>query len=118
MYNIPVEDRVEMKMQEQLQANDTGFFTRHNDNSVDVQVANSYEDALRYADWEVVSEQGMGENERPILYANYEGARMRERNERRHQRQLEEGVDRLQLEAAMRFVRRNADNSDRVRFFA
>ena len=107
IYNIPVEDRVEMEMQEQLQANDTGFFTRHNDNSVDVQVANSYEDTLRYADWEVVSEQGMGENERPILYANYEGARNRERNERRHQRQLEEGVDRLQLEAAMRFVRRN-----------
>ncbi len=105
IYNIPVEDRVDMGIQEQLQANDTGNFSRQPDNSVDVQVANSYEDTLRYADWEVVSETGLGENERPILYANYEEARTRERIERRRQR--EEGVDRLQLEAAMRFVRRN-----------
>ena len=66
IYNIPVEDRLAMGMQEQLQANDTHFFTRHNDGSVDAQVGNSYEDTLRYADWEVISESGVEKQERKL----------------------------------------------------
>lgn len=109
IYNIPVEDRLEMDLQEQLQANDNQFITSHNDGSVDAQVANSYEDALRYANWEVISEVGVGENETPILYANYEGARMRERNERIARRQARDRLERLQLEEAMEFRRQHPE---------
>ncbi len=103
IYNIPAEAQVEFKLQHQLQANSNPAhtLTRRDDGSIDVQVGNSYEDTIRYAGWNIVSETGVGEDEQPILHANYESARDRERNERRA-RQRERD-----LEEAMAFVRLN-----------
>ena len=101
IYNIPVGAQVEFGLRQQLQANSipAHTLTRREDGSVDVQVANSYEDAIRYAGWNVLSEAGMNEDERPILHANYFSARRRQRDERRARQ-------REQLEWARRTARR------------
>lgn len=107
IYNIPVGAQVEFELQEQLQANSnpSHTLTRRDDGSIDVQVGNSYEDTIRYAGWNMVSETGVGEDEQPILHANYESARDRGRNERRIERRARQRE--RDLEEAMAFVRLN-----------
>ena len=87
IYNIPPEDRVRLGLLEQTQANDTPFFGRHDIHNeggwTDVQIADNYEDTIRYAGVREFSPHGNYSSELPIIHANYQEARTRDQIERR-----------------------------------